>query len=344
VAGAAQATTPDPDPNDPTTAALRATALLVQPTWEVKGKWFTCWTPSSKKRVQLPIEPKPGPYTPTEVIHPVLGQPEMLFAICVAIAEEEHSLLEGPTGTAKTTLYRWLAQELNWNLVTMPCSRDTEESHMIGEYLPHESKGGAVSFKWTWGPISTGAIASQTHPTLLVFEELNRIGSQAALARLYSLLDDTRELEVYGKRGDKGVSEKITPGRLFIGATQNPAESGHGADYIGVQELDPALRRRFQKQRQLGYPPEPIEAEALRRRVSGLSYGDATRMVKVATAVRMSEETRFPMSFPDMVSWATGLPYYGWEAAAEVAVVSKAHPDDKVGIRNLVELKPTAMP
>jgi hypothetical protein len=60
--------------------------------------------------------------------------------------------------------------------------------------------------------------------------------------------------------------------------------------------------------------------------------------------VRQTEDMRFPFSFPDLVSWATGLPYYGWNEAAEVAVVSKAHPDDKPSLRDVVSLAPTGNP
>src|SRR5437879_4600878 len=94
-------------------------------------------TAVAKARKDLGL--KPGPSTPTEEIHDILGQPAMLYWIALAIAEGLGSLIEGPTGVAKTTAYRWFAKQLNWNCIAIPCSRGTEEAHFIGEYLPGES-------------------------------------------------------------------------------------------------------------------------------------------------------------------------------------------------------------
>lgn len=311
--------------------------MTVPKTWENDGKELKVWLDDPKKAVTIPIEAKRGPYTPSDLVPDVLGQPGLLFSVAVSIHEQLHSLLEGPTGVAKTTVYRWFAQQLNWNLVAMPISRGTEAAHLVGEYYPDEADSGEARFSWAYGPVSTAVLASQTHPTLLVFEELNRIGNLAELARIYSLLDSTRLLEVKEKRDSNGNVEVLHPGKLIVGANMNPADDD-AADYLGVNELDPALRSRFALQPTIPYPPEKVEAQALCDRVSGLNAVEAIAMVRVANDVRKAAEVRFPFSFRELQAWAQVLPYYGWEKAAEVAVVTKAHPDYRAGILDSIRL------
>ena len=302
-------------------------------TWEIKDGKFRCWL-SNGNAVELPIAPKPGPYTPKNE-HAPLGMGDMVFAACFAIATGKHSLMEGPTGIAKTTMYRWLAEQLNWNLIIMPISRGTEGAHLVGEYLPVDEAG---KFEWTYGPCALAARLSATHPTLLVLDEINRIGNVQELARVYSLLDDTRMLELKEKREADGTFEMIKAGQLYLGATSNPADADD-ADYIGVQPLDPALASRFQVQPKLDYAPEKFECLALMNRVPGLPEAQAMKMIQAATRIRKAEEVRFPISFRELEAWALALPFYGWKQAAEVSVVQKAHPDYHASIRDLVSLK-----
>jgi MoxR-like ATPase len=330
-----------PDPNDPVAQALGKTALLVQPSWEIDGKFLVIDAPGALQKVRLPIEAKPGPYTPTEEIHDILGQPDLMMQVAIALAESMSVLVMGPTGVAKTVVFRWFAKQLNWNLVTCQIHGGTAPEDLAGEFLPVEtgSKSVAQMIKLIYGPVSKAILASQEHPTILVFEEVNRIGNMQAFAKIYSLLDDTKQLEIPMKEDAKGLSEVLVPGKLHVGANMNPADVG----YIGTQVLDVALGRRFPVQYEVGYPVEEIEAEALRRRVgSGFTLEKAKQMVAMATMVRKAENITYPLSFPDMVAWAKMLPYLGWDKAAESAVVTKAEEGERAPIRNLVLLRPAS--
>lgn len=271
------------------------------------------------KQVGVKIATNPGPAVPVGHVDEIMGQPGMIYALACSIALGKHSALSGPTGVGKTTVYRWLAQQLGYNLVLMPISRGTEASHLVGDYVPT----GPGKFEWTDGPVTTACRLSQSAPTILVFDELNRVGNIAEFARIYSVLDDTKRLTIPEHRDANGNVEVIDVGELYIGATLNPADDDH-ADYIGVQELDPALISRFPIQPMIAYPAINVESQALAFRVPTISVATATAMVNVAGKVRSSSEIRFPFSFRELEAWARLTEYMSMADAFEWAVVSKA--------------------
>lgn len=291
--------------------------------WELvkdgKLEYLRVTHPTTKQEVRLAVEPKPGPKTPTEGVYEILGQPEMVFSVAYALANGKHSLLTGPTGTGKTTIYRWFAHILNRNYVTCPIARGTEGAHLVGEYMPT----GAALFEWMDGPVTEAGRLAQDHPTILVLDELNRIGNIAELARIYSVLDDTKMLELKERRTKEGFVERIDMTGLVIGATSNPSDDER-ADYVGVQDMDPALISRFPIQPTVDYPSVPVEVEALLGRVPDLDRQKALQMCHAAKRIREAEEIRFPMSFRELVAWAEAEPLFGMEDAARVTVVNKA--------------------
>jgi len=301
--------------------------------WRDDGSEVVFTLSKGQASIALPKADKPGILTPTN-IHPVYGQPDMLFAIAMGIEYGDHTILSGPTGTGKTTAYAFLAQLLNWNFVRVQIDPKTEGASLVGEYLPV----GAGHFEWCDGPVTEAVRLSKDHPTILVLDELSRIGNVAELSRLYSLLDDGRRLAIPEKSHENmGEPEVIFPGKLYIGATMNPADD-EGADYIGVRELDPALMSRFAFAPEVHYPTPKVETKTLCDRVPGLSHAHAERMVKLANSIRDSAEIMYPMSFRELVAWAKAFPYYGFQPAAEVAFVKKAHPTYQGDIRRLLSM------
>jgi MoxR-like ATPase len=305
--------------------------------WKIEDDNFVIWNKTGSEIV-LPVV-DPGPLTPMNIPE-VYGQDDLLFTVAMAMKLGKHSLLTGPTGTAKSTMFRWLAQTLGYNFVLSPITRDTDAAAMVGEYLPFEGVG---EFGWVDGPVAQATRLSQDHPTILLFDEANRIGNVAHFSRVYSLLDDQRTLVIPEKRDENRVAEAIVAGDLFIGATANPADSEDmqigAADYIGVQELDPALSSRFVYQPKVEYLDPLIEAKILINRVQTISPSIATLMVDAAKRVRESMEIRFPMSFRELEGWALAFPYLGYEGAAEVAVVQKAHPMFRQDLRRMLALQ-----
>lgn len=303
--------------------------------WRIEGDtFFIRPRPNSPDSAEIALAlVDPGPFTPSGVPE-VIGQHELLFSIALGFHTKKPSMLIGPTGIGKTTAYRWICEKLGYNLVIQPISRGTEAAHMVGEYLP----AGDGTFHWTDGPVTLAARLAQTHPTLLIFDELNRIGNIAEFARLYQALDDSKILELKEKRDESGTVEVLRVNDLLIGATANPTDD-EGADYIGTQELDPALNSRFPWQPKLSYPAVEVEAAALCIRVPALDPAVALKMVEAADRIRKAQNIRFPISFRELEAWAVALPYFDYKEAAEIAVVTKAADVFRKDIRNLLQLQ-----
>lgn len=303
--------------------------------WRTEKDQVIFTNPKTGYSLSLP-KLDPGPFCPKN-IYPVYGQPGMIFSVAMGLANKRHTILIGPTGTGKTTVYQYVAELLGWNFIRIQIDPKTEGASLIGEYLP----AGAGDFRWTDGPLTEAVRMSNIHPTIVVFDELSRIGNVAELARTYSLLDDGRLLTLPERRHELGDTEIIHAGDLYIGATMNPADD-EGADYIGVRELDPALMSRFSYSPLIKYPEQTIEVDTLLRRAPGLQRQHAERMVDVATAIRNSEDVHYPFSFRELIAWAEGLPAYGYLDAAKVAFINKAHPLYRPDMQRYVEMTGTS--
>lgn len=299
--------------------------------WRVEEEYVLFTYPRTQATVSLPKK-SPDKFTPSNT-YPVYGQPEMIFALAMGMAHNRHTILSGPTGTGKTTAYQFVAELLGYNFVRIQIDPKTEGASLIGEYLP----AGTGKFEWTDGPLTEAVRMSRDHPTIVVFDELSRIGNVAELARTYSLLDDGRMLTLPERRHELGDTEIIHAGQLYIGATMNPADD-EGADYIGVRELDPALMSRFSFGPLIKYPSPEVEVKTLMGRVPGLTLTHAERMVDIGNAIRESNEVHYPFSFRELIAWGEAIPYYAFIDAAKVAFINKAHQLYRPDLLNITEM------
>lgn len=324
--------TGDVNTTSPKAEAFESAWLEAEGTnWRVEGLDMVFTYPKTKASLALPIHDG-GKYVPVNTF-PVFGQPEMVFSVVMGMAHNRHTILSGPTGTGKTTVYQFIAEMLGYNFVRIQIDPKTEGASLIGEYLP----AGTGTFEWTDGPLTEAVRMSQKHPTIVVFDELSRIGNVAELARTYSLLDDGRVLTLPERRHELGDTEVIHAGQLYVGATMNPADDD-GADYIGVRELDPALMSRFSFGPLIKYPTPEVEVKTLIGRVPELPLAKAERMIDIGNAIRESENVHYPFSFRELIAWAEAMPYYGFIDGAKVAFINKAHPLYREDLMNLVEM------
>lgn len=309
--------------------------LDVDRNWKIEDDKFIIWNPANNAEIVIDIAQGDGEFVPSGIPE-IVGQPEMLFSIAMGIKHGENVLLSGPTGTGKTTVLEWFAQTLRWNLVKMVFTPKTESAHMIGEPLPVDGK-----FPFIYGPVAQAVKLSQKHPTLLVLDEVSRIGNVAETSGILPLLDHQRRLEIPQNPDENMDPEVLIAGDLIIAGTENPASSDDDEDgsgfYIGVTELDPALLSRFTFHPKVGYMDRDTEVELLVHR-TGITSEAAGAMVDSVRRIRAAADIDFPVSFRELVGWAIAYPYLGFEEAADMAVVRKAHPMFRAAVRGMLKL------
>ena len=124
---------------------------------------------------------------------------DMLGKLARMMALNEHPLLVGPTGSAKTSLVRYLAFLTANNFVRVNLDPQSDTSELIGCYVPVEGQAGM--FRWHDGALVSAL--KQGHWILL--DELN-LADPEILERINSLLDDEGSLVISEGTGEKIMS------------------------------------------------------------------------------------------------------------------------------------------
>lgn len=142
-------------------------------------------------------------------------------------------LLEGPTGSGKTSAVQAFAAKLQIPFYTVSSSVGVEPSQLFGKYIPNadaaENDPNAPKFIWQDGPVTTVV----REGGVLLLNEMNFLPERVATV-LFSLLDSRREIQVVDHKGEV---IKAHPQLLIVG-DMNP-------DYSGTRPLNQAFRNRF---------------------------------------------------------------------------------------------------
>jgi len=225
-------------------------------------------------------------------------------------------LLEGATGSGKTSLVRHLAHKTGNAFVRINLNGGTTVEDLVGRWLIDE-KG----TKWVDG-LLTDALKKGYW---VLFDEINAASAEI-LFILHQLLDDDARIVLV----EKG-KEVVVPaeGYRFF-ASMNPMK-----DYAGTKELNPALKSRFCIVKVEFCPPD-VEAEILVTR-TGIALDVAKSMVKFAVEIRANDKMIFPLSTRDLIMWASVYPKYNkFIPSAEVTVVNKAGEDDIQAVQTIL--------
>lgn len=166
----------------------------------------------------------------------IVGQPELVERLLIALLADGHLLVEGAPGLAKTTAIKELAARIEADFHRIQFTPDLLPSDLTGTdiYRPQEGR-----FEFQPGPI---------FHNLVLADEINR-----APAKVQSAL-----LEAMGER-------QITVGRVtyplpalfLVMATQNPIEQE------GTYPLPEAQLDRFLMHVRIGYPKADAEQRIL---------------------------------------------------------------------------------
>lgn len=158
-----------------------------------------------------------------------------------ARADGENLLLYGPTGTGKTHFAQAVAHKLQLPFIIFSGSASGDVETLIGY---DQIVGGDTRF------VQGLLLEAIQYPggAVICLDELNFFRPEI-LTPMFPLLASTRSITVPGANGGKVFS--AVNGTLVI-ATLNP-------NYAGTQELNEALKRRFQIRTEWGYDPK-VEA------------------------------------------------------------------------------------
>ncbi len=166
----------------------------------------------------------------------VVGQPQVIEGLVLALLAEGHVLLEGFPGTAKTLLVKTLAQLVGVPFARVQLTPDVLPSDIVGIsiYDPETRR-----FNLRQGPVFT---------SLLLADEINRTPPKTQSALLEAMEERQVTLD--------GVSNPL-PALFTVIATQNPLE------FEGTYPLPEAQLDRFLFKLQVGYPEPTAEKQML---------------------------------------------------------------------------------
>jgi nitric oxide reductase NorQ protein len=155
-------------------------------------------------------------------------------------------LIEGPTGSGKTSAVYAYAAWKGMPLYSVSSSVNTEPSQLFGKFIPDETgKGLAV---WQDGPVTDIV----RHGGVLLINEVNFIPERISTV-LFGLLDKRKKIELQDHKGE--VICAPTDGSFLLVADMNP-------DYEGTRPLNKAFRNRFAAKLFFDYDPV-VEAQLI---------------------------------------------------------------------------------
>jgi MoxR-like ATPase len=177
----------------------------------------------------------------SEVARVVIGQEEPIRYALIAIFTNQHALVEGVPGVAKTLLVKTLAHILGSPFSRIQFTPDLMPSDIIGTNTFHLQKN---EFTFVPGPIFT---------TFLLADEVNRAPSKTQSA----LLQAMQERQVTVDRQTYSLAKNFT-----VFATQNPVE------FEGTYPLPEAQKDRFMLKIRVGLPDRVEELDLANRMLS----------------------------------------------------------------------------
>jgi MoxR-like ATPase len=177
----------------------------------------------------------------TEVAKVVIGQEEPIRYALIAIFTNQHALVEGVPGVAKTLLVKTLAHILGSPFNRIQFTPDLMPSDIIGTNTFHLQRN---EFTFVPGPIFT---------TFLLADEVNRAPSKTQSA----LLQAMQERQVTVDRQTYSLARNFT-----VFATQNPVE------FEGTYPLPEAQKDRFMLKIRVGLPERVEELDLANRMLS----------------------------------------------------------------------------
>lgn len=203
--------------------------------------------------------------------HEFYVEPDVWEQLCYAIHDGKPALLTGPTGSGKSELCEMASGAAARQFQAFNFGGSTDaRSTLVGNTHFDKERG-------TWFCESPFIRAVQTSGTTILLDELSRCDGDASNLLLtitdrqgYLRVDEAEDSPVVCRADD-----------IAFLATANL-----GAGYRHAEELDLALKDRFETVIAIDFPPPEHEVNVLLKRCPGLKKATAKLLVKLATRQR----------------------------------------------------------
>ena len=166
----------------------------------------------------------------------ILGKPEAVEHLLIALLAGGHILMEDVPGVGKTTLARALSLSLRGGFSRIQFTPDLLPADVLGVSIYNAQ---SQSFEFKKGPIFAN---------VLLADEINRASPRTQSALLQAMSESRATID--------GTTYELGAPFTVI-ATQNPVEF-HGTYPLPEAQLD-----RFLLQTSLGYPTPEVEVQVL---------------------------------------------------------------------------------
>lgn len=250
-------------------------------------------------------------------------------ALLVAgIQDNDKTLLNGPTGSGKSSLVKYICAKLNRPFIRINMSGDVESASLFGTLVV---RGGATV--WEDGAITEAV----KYGAVCLIDEWELMPAEIAMG-LQNLLEDNGYLylkEMPGTSAERTIIPHKDFRLVFAGNTVGQGDTTGAFTGVGVQNT--ATIDRFTNTVYLGYLQPAHEISVITSKTT-VSNDLAKNMVKFAGMVRnayMSGKIGLTMSPRTLINWARKCKRYTPEYALNIAYVQKLLPDDQKSVMEL---------
>ena len=216
----------------------------------------------------------------------IIGQQPVVDLTLVAIATNQHALIEGVPGVAKTLLVRTLAAVLACDYGRIQFTPDLMPADITGTHVFNLARN---EFTLVKGPVFT---------TFLLADEINRAPAKTQSALLQAMQERTVTID----RDTHALPENFT-----VFATQNPIESE------GTYPLPEAQRDRFLLKIVMPCPDRDDELTLVRRTLGAdapenvLASGEVKPVATAARLTALRAELRHVTVQPELLGYAVDV-------------------------------------
>ena len=195
----------------------------------------------------------------------ILGKPEVIDNLVVALLSASHVLMEDVPGVGKTTLAKALAKCFAGDFRRVQFTPDLLPTDILGSSIFNPRDG---SFTFKEGPIFTNIVLA---------DEINRASPRTQSALLEAMSE--RQASIEGKTHP-------LPSPFLVVATQNPIEF-HGTYPLPEAQLD-----RFGMRINLGYPDPDREVDVLFSQFHHHPLDDLAPVLDAASVLELQADVR----------------------------------------------------